>query len=107
MQPTLPDNGSSHIIYKYPLNSAENKLILPVGSMVLHVESQYGIPTLWVAHRIYSDGVADTTETRYFEVHPTGLIIPVGPGGERRYVGTALISDALVFHVFERVSMVI
>jgi hypothetical protein len=71
---------------------------MPEGSVVLTVEQQHGVPTLWTLGR-----VGGPTERRTFLGFGTGH--PIFEDG-LLYVGTAhdVEGEGLVFHIFERPS---
>lgn len=81
------------IIYKYQLKTdEENKIELPVGSQVIHVNQQNDIPCIWVL-------LADNTEkeVRNFFCIVTGMEFTA-----QKYWGTCHInSGKFVLHVFE------
>ena len=69
---------------------------VPVGAKVLCVQTQDGLPKLW----IYCDKSA-RKELREFLIHGTGHDID-DEGNALTYIGTFQLSGgALVFHVFE------
>lgn len=81
-------------IWKFGLRVADRvRISMPVGSEVMCVQMQGGVPRLWV---LCGDG---ETEEREFFVVGTGHEVPVGAG---RYVGTIQeCGGRLVWHVFE------
>jgi hypothetical protein len=81
-------------IHKYPLELGEETAVaLPEGAEVLCVQTQGGVPQLWVA----VDPEARLIPRR-FRVRGTGH--PLGQVG--KYIGTFQMADGkLVFHVFE------
>lgn len=85
-------------VWKYELQPGETYLEIPAGSTNLSVQTQNGIPCLWV--------LVDTnrkTEPKVYEIYGTGHEIK-NPFRLRKYVGTFLIdNDSLVFHVFEQI----
>ena len=80
-------------VWKYPLFSPVSAVGMPRGAEILHVASQGGVPTLWALV-----DSAEPREQRTFVVVPTGSPVEEGLA----HVGTALLSDDLVFHIFER-----
>lgn len=87
-------------IFKYELGvTDEQGFYLPVGAKVLSVQTQNGIPCMWVL----VDETAPT-EHRTFLTVGTGQPAP-DDLGRRPYCGTyQLHGGALVFHVFENVT---
>lgn len=79
--------------YKIPVED-EFELKLPMLAKILTIQTQHGMPNIWV--------LVDTDnpmETRKFKTFGTGHTIP---DEKLDYVATYLIeNDALVFHVFE------
>lgn len=85
---------SESVVYKYPLSTKTSTTVLdlPVDSVVLAVQVQYGVPTLWVLL-----DPARPTERRWFELFGTGQL---GVRGD--YIGTVQAHGGnFVFHVFE------
>jgi hypothetical protein len=69
------------------------ELSLPVGAQVLCVQTQDGVPCLWVL--VDPD---ETPEMRAFRIYATGQPIDGYPG---EYVGTVQsLEGQFVFHVF-------
>lgn len=83
-------------IYKYALEVPSTMLDLPVGSIVLNVQLQRDVPTLWA--------IVDTdkpTHARRFHVMGTGHTLPWRRAIEYRYIATLQTSFGIVLHVFE------
>jgi hypothetical protein len=81
-------------IFKYDLMIGYNSLYLPDGYKVVHVGEQYGNLTIWVEQ--------DATDTKhgiycYLYVYGTGQqFFDTGAV----HVGTVLMSNGLVWHVY-------
>ena len=86
-------------IWKFELKIMDEQLIhMPKGADLLSVQTQNGIPCMWVLVDPNND-----TEDRYFEVFGTGHKVHCDMGVEREYVGTfQMHNGGLVFHLFER-----
>ena len=85
-------------IWKFELETTDNQTIeMPVNAEILTVQTQNGIPCIWV--------LVDPTETkekRFIEVFGTGHDVYYDMGVSRSYLGTyQLQGGSLVFHVFE------
>jgi len=85
-------------VWKFPLRLSlgpvEHVVEMPGGAEVLHVGVQGGDPTLWAL----VDPDKTVGESRTFRLVGTGHR-EVGSG--MRFVGTALVSESFVLHVFE------
>ena len=85
-------------IYKYPLNTnSEIEIEMPVGAQLLTVETQNNEPQMWA--------IVDTLknpELRFFRVVLTGD--PIGTVDELAYLGSFIIDNGLIYHVFEDLS---
>lgn len=87
----------SKTIYKYPLTFVESQQVsLPVGTKVLTVQLQNGIPTLWAMVNQNSEHFEDKT----IEMYGTGWPIENTCVG-RNYISTIQTDEELVFHFFE------
>jgi hypothetical protein len=80
-------------VYKYDLILGYNSLYLPEGSKVVHVGEQYGNLTMWVEHTI-----ANSASYRTFNVYGTGQPFL---DDNAVHVGTAVMSNGLVWHVYD------
>ena len=84
-------------IFKYPISATHECLIdLPKGAKIISLKVQRGIPCLWA--------IVDTDaeiEKRKFMTYGTGHELPVNPG---TFIGTFLVNDFFVYHVFEVIS---
>lgn len=81
-------------IHKFELGMAT---VLDIGdeAEVLHIAEQHGRLTMWVAY------VGDKQhQSRKFAVYPTGTETLPEPD-VAQHMGTVLMSDGLVWHVFE------
>ena len=83
------------VIYKYKIG---REVLLPREAEILNVDFDRNYTlSLWA--------IVDTDkemEKRYFEVCPTGVIIPgAGSGTEKIYVGSAKDVAGIRYHVFE------
>lgn len=84
-------------IFKYPLPATpkEFSFSLPVGAVILSVQTQNGAPTMWA---LVDDEA--TEETRRFIMFGTGW--PIQLETERlRFIGTVQVPGGLVWHYFE------
>lgn len=87
-------------IYKYELkpNGSQN-IVIPKGSEILTIQSQYGKACMWCLCPIVEDGDYDC---RNIEIYATGEPIASDMGVTRDYLGTFQLENGrLVFHVFE------
>lgn len=78
-------------VYKYPVGDAGGVIETHRGAEPLHVGEQDGRLTLWLR--------VDTAEPivgRWIITAPTGATVGVVP-----HLGTVLLSDGLVCHVFD------
>lgn len=86
----------SHRIWKYPLAFEEIQDVkMPAGSMVVHVAEQQEQIVLWA--------LVDTAaplEVRRFKLAGTGHEVP-SDGEVFPYLGTAVMSNGYVWHVFD------
>lgn len=82
-------------IWKYTIEAQDAiKVDMPVGSKVLSVQMQSGVPCIWV--RVDPRRIK---EPRYFVVRGTGHDFD---GTEGKFVGTFQMAHlGLVFHLFE------
>jgi hypothetical protein len=81
---------SETIILKWPLENERNEIWMQPGP-VIAAAWQFGLVALWIAHELNAQKLL-----RSFEVIPTGVpFIGIGV-----HVGS-VISDRLVFHVYE------
>ena len=87
-------------IFKYEISCDYPEIELPKEAEVLSVAFQ--------GHTIFMWAKVDTelkTEVRNFEVFGTGHKIHYDMGIDYKFVGTAHMSNGLVFHVFERLGL--
>ena len=87
-------------IFKYEIVGSVNEIELPKGAEVLSVAFQ--------SHKIFMWAKVDTeakTEIRNFEVFGTGHKMTRDMGIDYKFIGTAHMSNGLVFHVFERLGL--
>lgn len=86
----------SKTVWKFKLDvDDEIEIVMPKGSKVLHVDTQFGVPMLWAL----CDPKADQ-EVRSFRIAGTGHPLPED---DLVHLGTFLIySGRLVFHLFEK-----
>ncbi len=84
-------------IFKYPLaHTTTQQVEVPLDSVILTVQVQYGTPCLWAQ----VNDKNTNTEKRTIEIFGTGY--PMSDDA-RQYIGTFQLADGqLVFHVFER-----
>ena len=84
-------------IHKFELTIADVQTIrIPVTAKILCVQTQRGVPCLWVELE-----TSHTQVGRTVEVFGTGHRMHGDAGVDRTYIGTFQIEDALVFHVYE------
>ncbi len=84
-------------VWKYKLNMVElTAILLPVGSKVVHVGEQLGLPHIWVEQSV-EDNV--DKETRYFYFVGTGHALPTGHA-HIDHRGT-YFQGPFVWHVYE------
>ena len=89
-------NTMTKRIFKYKLGSRVQDIMMPVGSRIIHVESQFGIPCLWAE---VDTGLDVQLNKRRFVIINTGDSIP---NSGLRYVGTFFLENgAYVGHVYE------
>jgi hypothetical protein len=80
-------------VWKFPLALIDNQVVaMPEGSDLLHVGEQYGTLTLWA--RVTPTGQREVD--RLIIVRGTGHPIFAQP-----HVGTVLMPNGLVWHVFD------
>lgn len=85
-------------IFKYELGAIDRNIImLPLGSEILSIQVQRGVPCIWVLVN-----PENQKEERWFEIFGTGHEISFDV--ERKFIGTFQLNEAtsLVFHLFER-----
>lgn len=89
------------IIYKYPIVITQDQTVLvPRGAKFLSVMDQNGALCLW-----FEVETVNPVEARAIEVHGTGN--PINDTcGKRIHIGS-VIQGPCVWHVFERVSIVL
>lgn len=80
------------IIYKYDLSGGTVQL--PKNATILKVAEQNDHLCLWAN----VDSSDEPLELRSFEAIPTGIPLDERP---RRYIDTVLLSNGLVFHIYE------
>ena len=90
---------STRRILKYPLQSKPGSvaLTLPWGAQILHLDAQFGEPTLWIS----SDPQQRLPVDRKFVIFWTGQEFD---DAQLQHIGTVPgcgTSEALVCHVFE------
>lgn len=85
-----------NVIYKYPLTlETPQTLVLPIGSKVLSVQAQNGVPTVWV---LQQEGEAVATTEVLVAVIATGESFEIE---NWNYIDTVQIGE-FVWHVFMR-----
>lgn len=86
------------VIWKYEIPVAgEFSLEIPISYQFLHVDTQRGVPMLWVM----VDPEAPKRPINFF-VAATGQSLPVGVGLMGVHVGTFQVeNETLVFHLFK------
>jgi hypothetical protein len=83
-------------IWKYPLPADDGPMKMPQGAEILCVQMQNENPTLWVLVE-----PNEPMEERDIRVYGTGHPVP-GYVQKANYIGTVqMMSETLVFHVFE------
>ena len=82
---------SHRAIWKFPLTG--EAVDMPIGSSILAVQDQRGIPTLWAL----VDPHAAATEERRFVIMPTGRVFQING---KRHIGTYQ-QGPFVWHLFE------
>ena len=89
-------------IWKYKLEVTDSQTIeVPKGGKILCVQTQDGIPFLWI--EVDSDL---PSVPRYFEIFGTGHEIRYDMAVQREYIGTfQMRSGTLVFHVYEYIGI--
>ncbi len=83
-------------IYKYPLG-VDVTIALPRGWIFRHLAAQGNVITLWA-----EVDTAAELETCHFTAHGTGW--DLAAVANATYLGTALMPDGYVWHVYERSS---
>ncbi len=87
-------------IYKFPLNiNASIEIDMPAGAQILTIETQNNEPQMWALVETLED-----PEIRFFKVVSTGD--PIDCEGELVYLGSFIIDDGLIRHVFEEIALV-
>jgi hypothetical protein len=88
-------------IFKYTLKTADSQVvILPKGSEILTIQTQFNEPQLWALVN-----PKEVKEERYIEIFGTGHEINFDMGTERKYISTYQLDGGnYVFHVFERIN---
>ena len=80
-------------IYKYQLETTDQQTItMPVGSEIISLHIQHGVPCIWVKVDIGNE-VGDRTFGTFGTGHPL-------PENNLEFIGTYQ-KDQFVFHVFE------
>lgn len=82
-------------IYKYQLPANVNKLMIPQGGVVLTIQLQDDVPTIWVLV-----DPASLEKERIFQLIGTGHKIEIKADAHLAYIGTVQI-DWEVRHCFE------
>jgi hypothetical protein len=91
-------------IHKYPLSIGSSvELDLPVGSQVLHLGHQDGVPMVWI--RVPVD-VGLSSEDRTFVCMGTGWSMAEDASQHHYHIGTVQI-ESMVWHFFERLKRVV
>ena len=90
MPPDKP-KYAKEVIWKFPLNTMTTELMMPYGAEIVHVGNQINQVHIWAL----VDPRAKE-EFRVFHLHGTGEPILTN-----NYVGTAIMQNGLVWHVFE------
>ncbi len=84
-------------IYKFPLNiNAPIEIDMPIGAQILTIETQNNEPQMGALVETLEE-----PETRFFKVVSTGD--PIECEGELVYLGSFIIDDGLIRHVFEEI----
>lgn len=88
-------------IWKYELEIRDTQFIkMPKDANVLSVQTQGGMPVLWVLVN-----PANPPEEKCFEIVGTGNLVYCDMGTTRDFIGTFQMSNGLsVWHLFERLS---
>lgn len=91
----------SEIILKYKLEQHSiQEVSIPKDATILCVQSQVGIPTIWVLAEDDNE-----PEIRYFKTFETGAKIKPVLGVTRKYIGTCQFNGGLyVTHIFEYIN---
>ncbi len=85
----------NQVIYKFPLLPSSNGVIeMPMNAVVLTVQMQGNVPTLWA-----SCHPTAPKEMRSFFIVGTGHIFE--PSHNARYIGTVQMNNGLVWHIYE------
>jgi hypothetical protein len=86
------------MVCKWPMNQPVQEFSMPAGSVVIDVQTQNNVPTLWTL----GPAPGGPTELRIFAGYGTGH--PIRHSLDTEYVGSAHGVDGwMVFHIFERV----
>lgn len=80
-------------IYKYQIQSDEQKITMPAGASILCFQLQNTVPTIWAMVDI-----EQPVEVRSFRIYGTGW--EMDELMNLRYIGT-IQSESLVWHLFE------
>lgn len=86
-------------IFKYPLEIPWTTLMLPVGAVVLTVQLQGDVPTLWA---VVDDDKPKAP--RRFATLGTGHAFPWKSATQYTYLGTVQTRYRIVLHVFEELA---
>ncbi len=89
-------------IYKYLFKTTDRQLIeLPKGFEILTIQTQSGIPCLW----ILADFKSKELESVEIETFGTGHdVYHINGKTERKYIGTYQLNDGkFIGHVFQRI----
>lgn len=88
---------SRRVIYKYPLPSyGQQTILMPMGSRILTVQTQKGVPHMWALVDLYTQ----TLETKTIIIYGTGHTIDEE---NIDYINTFQVDDGdLIYHVFEK-----
>ena len=91
----------TELIYKYPITSPKTivALKMPVGAEIIHVAEQNGLLTLWAIINLGAE-----VEDRHIVIHGTGAPFA---GSESDFIGTAIMRNGNVWHLFEMASAAI
>lgn len=88
-------------IWKFTIDNPHKVVFeMPVGSRVLCVQVQEGIPRIWV--EIQSTERGTQQEKREFVVYGTGHVMRIDEGKTVEYIGTFQMYDGKeVYHLYE------
>jgi hypothetical protein len=86
------------MIWRFELSEKGNQTIeLPLDYQILTVQTQYGVPCMWVLVDLNKP-----KEKEIFEIYGTGHEIHYDMGISREYIGTwQESSENLVWHLFK------